>query len=406
VRIVWHSNAPFASSGYGVQTALFAPRLKKLGHEIAISCFWGLVGGRLDWNGIPLYPGGVTPFGVDVAAGHCRDFNADLLLTLIDAWVMEPERWPGIPWASWTPIDHYPVPPPIAQKLGQCQHPIAMSRFGFDAMRDMGAGHALYVPHGFDPEVYHRDEKAGEEVRKWMGVPDGAPLLGMVAANKGGWPSRKSIGQVLEAFAKIVRDGSDAHLYLHTHLDAAFGGVNVMNTVGVLGIGDRVHGADQYRNLTGQVGSPWMRGIYNALDALVNPSMGEGFGIPVLEAQACGTPVITGAWTAMRELTWAGWSLDPDSEAMAVLTPQDAYMWMPNVSALAEAMLSACTVRKPKDLSDAAVTGARVYEADHVTQTYWKPALDAIADSWVKPDRSVRIARVRDYAPKTEEATA
>lgn len=408
MRVLWHSNAPFASSGYGVQTALFAPRIKKLGHEVAISAFWGLVGGRLDWHGIPLYPGGVTPFGVDVAGGHARDFKADVLLTLIDAWVMEPERWPDIPWASWTPIDHDPVPPPIAQKLQACQHPIAMSRFGLDAMRRMGAENALFVPHGYDPEVYHPDEKAGEEIRRWMQVPDDAPLLGMVAANKGGWPSRKSIAQVLEAFALLVRDGSPAYLYMHTHLDAAYGGVNVMQTVNALGITERVKGCDQYMNLTGQISPGFMRGVYNALDALVNPSMGEGFGIPILEAQACGTPVIVGDWTAMSELAWTGWKLDRETEAMRILTPQDAHMFLPRVDAIADAMLEAVTIRKPKDLREAAAAGAVPYQADRVVTGYWVPALEAMAEAQSVPDRAVRIFRGRDIAASEpiEGATA
>lgn len=41
---------------------------------------------------------------------------------------------------------------------------------------------------------------------------------------------------------------------------------------------------------------------YNAADLFVYPSAYEGFGLPVLEAMACGTPTITSASSALREL--------------------------------------------------------------------------------------------------------
>lgn len=59
--------------------------------------------------------------------------------------------------------------------------------------------------------------------------------------------------------------------------------------------------------------------IYNAADILLSPSLYEGFGITVLEAMACGTPVITSNVTSLPEVTGdAAIVLDPlDAEAMA-----------------------------------------------------------------------------------------
>ena len=46
---VWHCNAPWNSSGYGVETALFVPRIASLGHEITIALPYTFAGTR--WRG-------------------------------------------------------------------------------------------------------------------------------------------------------------------------------------------------------------------------------------------------------------------------------------------------------------------------------------------------------------------
>jgi glycosyltransferase involved in cell wall biosynthesis len=50
-----------------------------------------------------------------------------------------------------------------------------------------------------------------------------------------------------------------------------------------------------------------MAETYNAMDVLTAATMGEGFGLPIVEAQACGTPVVTSNWSSMPELTRYGY---------------------------------------------------------------------------------------------------
>jgi glycosyltransferase involved in cell wall biosynthesis len=63
----------------------------------------------------------------------------------------------------------------------------------------------------------------------------------------------------------------------------------------------------------GPVGDDQLRPLYRAASALVYPSRYEGFGLPLLEAMACGTPVIASRAASIPEVVGeAGVLLDPD----------------------------------------------------------------------------------------------
>lgn len=75
--------------------------------------------------------------------------------------------------------------------------------------------------------------------------------------------------------------------------------------------------------------------FYNAADVLAMPSLYEGFGLPVVEAMACGTPVVVADATALPELVGAaGYKFAPaDADALAAAlrqawtAPRDAARW-------------------------------------------------------------------------------
>ena len=90
MRISWFSNAPWSHTGYGNQSALFVPRLKALGHAMQISSFYGLEGATLNWNGVPVCPKAHALYGQDIWSAHAERHNADIVISLMDAWVFAP----------------------------------------------------------------------------------------------------------------------------------------------------------------------------------------------------------------------------------------------------------------------------------------------------------------------------
>lgn len=70
---------------------------------------------------------------------------------------------------------------------------------------------------------------------------------------------------------------------------------------------------------TGRVSDQDLVALYNAAELFVQPSLFEGFGLPSLEAMACGTPVVTSNTAAIPEVVGdAALTVDPlDVEALA-----------------------------------------------------------------------------------------
>lgn len=293
-KLVLHSNAPWASTGYGQQCALFAPRLND-SYAVGISSFYGLEGARLNWNDMIVYPGMGGDFGnaslpAHAAAHFGGDLRSGTVLTLLDVWVLDPRIARSLNTACWVPVDHEPAPPRVTQFFEHSGAiPIAMSKFG---AKMLSAYDPLYVPHGVDTKVYRPIPKT--EARGFTGFPEDKFIVGMVAANKGN-PSRKCFAEALTAFKAFHAAQPDSMLYLHTEMSGRFDGVNLGHLIEALGMPDgSVFFPDQDRLLFHPFSHSAMANVYSSLDVLLSPSAGEGFGLPVLEAAACfpaGTPV-------------------------------------------------------------------------------------------------------------------
>jgi glycosyltransferase involved in cell wall biosynthesis len=246
----------------------------------------------------------------------------------------------------------------------------------------------LYVPHAVDTEVYRPYDR--REVRRTLGAPENGFLVGMVAANKGR-PSRKGFVQALQAFKVLAEKHDDAYLYLHTMVNPGIAaGEDLFAIVESLGIPkDRVMVADQYRVLFDPFPADAMAKIYSSLDVLLNPSMGEGFGVPILEAQACGVPVIVTDFSAMTELCGAGWLVG----STPFWTGMNAWQVIPDVGDIAGA-LEECHGRSGRTREKMAIVArkhALEYSLPTVLKRYMLPAL-RIAEQRFADQQPVTIA--------------
>lgn len=166
------------------------------------------------------------------------------------------------------------------------------------------------VPEGVDRAVFH--PASPQEVtaaRRRFGV-DGPYLLYL-----GGIEPRKNLPTLVRAFARLPRD-------LDVRLVVA-GSWVAWNPEGVRGLEEALAGLPAEARArvvrTGYVADPDRRALLTGAEAFVFPSRYEGFGLPVLEAMACGTPVVTSNLSALPEVAGeAALLVDPlDEEALA-----------------------------------------------------------------------------------------
>lgn len=357
-------------------------------------------GGILHFPGMQLTWGNAHQFGVDVVGFHAKNWGADVIMPHMDLWPLRGlsetlrAQSINIPFVPWFPVDMAPLPPPVREMAKTAFRRIVFSRFGERMVNEAGLD-CYYVPHGYNSETYKPKDRT--ESRKAMNLPEDAFVVGIVAANQGN-PSRKSWNEMLEAFAQFKRKHPDAMLYLHTHVEQRQGGVNLIEAFEYFGLEAKKDVAivDQYQYVLG-LPEDQMATMYSAFDVLMNVSQGEGFGIPILEAQACGTPVIVGDWTSMSELCMAGWAV-PMEDATRWRTPLGAYQWIPHVGAIVEALEQAYDARGNEKLRKKAATKATYYDADRITERYWKPVLKDI-DAAIKASREPKDETTKLIVP-------
>ena len=372
MRILISSNAPFVGTGYGTQTALLAPRLRDLGHEIVIAAFHGVQGAPTMWENIPVLPPGYDPYANDILGAHARAVNADLILTIMDAWVIDPNQTQGFKVANWIPLDCSPLSVmdrSYLQRSGSI--PIAISKFGKRMLEDAGFA-ALYAPHGIDTSVFCPADNR-EAIRKELGIPNDAFVIAMNAANKDA--VRKSFPEQFLAFSRFSQKHPDAMMLIHSIVQAPQS-LNLLDIVNHLGIKDRVKFSDQYSLITGRIQPQNLAALYSAADVLSSASHAEGFGLPIIESQACGTPVITTDFSSMPEITGAGWTVQGEPFWNAA---HQSWWCKPHVSEIEAAYEKAYS--EAASLREAAREFALQYSVGKTVAEYWVPAMREIEES-------------------------
>jgi glycosyltransferase involved in cell wall biosynthesis len=168
-----------------------------------------------------------------------------------------------------------------------------------DLMRflDLPPDKVRVTSEGVDPRFSITDTDAQQAVRARYRLPVRYLLY------VGGLNARKNLARLFEAYARMRDDVPDVQLVI--------AGKRQWQTAEMEQAYQRLglHGQVVF---TGYVADTDLPALYGAAEAFVFPSLYEGFGLPPLEAMACGVPVVTSSAASLPEVVGdAALTVDP-----------------------------------------------------------------------------------------------
>jgi glycosyltransferase involved in cell wall biosynthesis len=208
---------------------------------------------------------------------------ANQVLTLHDLSALEHPEWFTPAFAMWYRL----FMPMLVRRVRRLVVPSEYVRKKILSRFSLPPDRVNIAPGGVDLNCFHPNHP----------VPDRVPARYIFFV--GSLQPRKNLGVLLQAWGQIVHRFPDIWLVVAGAQSRNFNQVSLSTDVERVGFLGYVPDAD-------------LAGLYAGALVFLLPSLDEGFGLPVLEAMACGTPVIAARAGALPEVVGdAGLLFDP-----------------------------------------------------------------------------------------------
>lgn len=175
------------------------------------------------------------------------------------------------------------------------------------------------TPLAVAKHFYANEQRSQSSLREIFGLPPEQPILLYV----GGIDPRKNVPFLLNAFSALCAQKTSSPLLVLAgsfERDRHYPGLCAQ--IKALGLAENIR-------LLGFVPDEKLPALYQAADLMVFPSLYEGFGLPVLESMASGTPVVAGNNSSIPEVT--------GREGALLLPNNDIESWVRGIGELLQA---------------------------------------------------------------------
>jgi glycosyltransferase involved in cell wall biosynthesis len=350
-RILFCSEATFLNTGYATYTREILNYLHSTGkYELAEMASYGEQDDprakSIPWKFYGVIPNKDTPeeihkqyqsmptaqFGELAFEPTCLDFKPDIVCDIRDFWMMDfAERSPYRPFFKWCIMPTVDARPQARQWISTYESAdacLTYSEWAGEVLKDQSGDKIKYL--GISPPSAHSAYKPienREELRKAYGINPNAKIIGTVMRNQ----RRKLYPDLFEAFKLLldkVEDKSEYMLYCHTSYPDL--GWDIPELLQQYQLSSKVlftyicgqtnkpfpslfRGAFTQSPFTGKYGATLsnvkngvdyeeLSNIINMFDLYVQYANCEGFGLPQVEAAACGVPVMATDYSAMESV--------------------------------------------------------------------------------------------------------
>lgn len=349
------SEASFINSGFGVYTKELLTRLHATNkYEIAEFASYGFVNDPRDSSIHWKYYANAVKDGdprhkeyssrADNQFGRWRfekvllDFKPDVVVDIRDYWMSSYQRISPLRnyfhWVLMPTVDSSPQQEEWIDTFLDANAIFTYSDWGANVLKHQSSGKINYIDTaspGVDCNIFK--PKNRDQIKKDLNVPDNAIIIGSVMRNQ----KRKLIPELFAAFRLVLDKLEHDHdtetaknLYLYLHTSYPDMGWDIPELLKQNGLSNKVlftynckscgaiscskfsgpqktcskclNASSSFPSVTNGVSTENLSNIYNIFDLYVQYSICEGFGMPQVEAGACGVPIATVNYSAMCDV--------------------------------------------------------------------------------------------------------
>lgn len=345
-NVLFVSEASYLSTGYATYSREVLNRLHKSGkYNIAeFSIYGGSQDKRretIPWKNYPNLPepgneeqnkaynsDPLNAFGKWRFERVCVDFKPDVVLTIrdwwMDAFIQNSNLRKYFKWIWMPTVDGAPQNEEWIDSFADADAVLTYSEWAIGVLNSQSD--IINVKQSATPAASEEFSPVPNKSahKEHMGIDPSNKIIGTVMRNQ----RRKLFPDLFEAFSKYLKKTGSNNTYLYCHTSYPDNGWNipkllqqneissrvlftyVCQTCGNVGFhkfSDAVRPCEKCNKLSSKMSSvgvgvdvQTLANIYNMFDVYVQPANSEGFGVPIVEAAACGVPVVATDYSAME----------------------------------------------------------------------------------------------------------